>query len=276
MAQIPAAELPHYDRPLVVAGLSAGYDGQPVVQDVSLQVAAAEIRVILGASGGGKSTLLKALVGLLPAQAGTISLLGVPLQAGPSAQLEVALGRVGMLFQNGALLGSMTALDNVALPLRERTQLPPDLILEVARMKLALVAMEGAAAMMPAQLSGGMRKRVALARALALDPELLFCDEPSAGLDPNTAADLDALILSLRDQFGMAILVVTHELASIQAIADTVTMLAGGRVLAAGQLKDVQASTQPSVRAFFDRTPQPTRAERPPSVLEQLLAGGAT
>jgi len=159
-----------------------------------------------------------------------------------------------MLFQGGALINSLSIHDNVALPIRERApDVPVDVVDEMVRMKLALVGLADATALTPPELSGGMKKRAALARAMALDPKVLFCDEPSAGLDPVSAADLDQLILGLRDRFKMSVVVVTHELASIATIADQVTMLAAGKVLAQGRLADVQQMDQPDVRAFFDR-----------------------
>jgi phospholipid/cholesterol/gamma-HCH transport system ATP-binding protein len=159
--------------------------------------------------------------------------------------------------------------------LRECTELPDDIIVDIAMMKLALVALDHAAARTPAELSGGMKKRAGLARAMVLDPEVLFCDEPSAGLDPVTAADLDQLILGLRDQFGMAVVVVTHELASIETIADEVLMLGDGKVIAEGPLQTVHHLNNPTVRAFFGRQAR-ARERHGPSVLEALGYGAPT
>ncbi len=239
--------------PLQVHNLSAHYGSRQVLQQVNLKVAPHEVRVILGGSGCGKTTLLKHLIGLLRPTQGHVHLLGVDLAHADEPQREAVLGRIGMLFQSGALLNGLSLLDNVALPLRERTGLSPRTITDICLMKLALVGLESAAALYPPALSGGMKKRAALARAMALDPEILFCDEPSAGLDPVTAAELDRLILSLRDQFGTTIVVVTHELASIETIADQVLMLGGGRVLAEGTLQAVRQQASPAVRAFFAR-----------------------
>jgi phospholipid/cholesterol/gamma-HCH transport system ATP-binding protein len=166
---------------------------------------------------------------------------------------EALLTRIGVLFQYGALLGSLTIAENVALPLEEHTTLDKDVIAELVRLKLALVELSHAEHMLPSELSGGMRKRAALARAMALDPEIIFCDEPSAGLDPLTSAELDELLLRLRDRFGMSLVVVTHELASIEKITDRATMLSGGKVLAEGTLAEVKASPQPEIHAFFER-----------------------
>jgi phospholipid/cholesterol/gamma-HCH transport system ATP-binding protein len=209
--------------------------------------------VVLGGSGCGKSTLLKHCIGLLEPAAGSVRLLGEELLALDGPERERLLSRIGVLFQYGALLGSLTIAENVALPLRERTDLDEEVIAEIVRLKLALVELSHAEHLLPSELSGGMRKRAALARAMALDPEILFCDEPSAGLDPLTSAELDALLLRLRDRFGMAVVVVTHELASIEKISDRVLMLSAGKVIADGPLAEVKASAHPEIRAFFGR-----------------------
>jgi phospholipid/cholesterol/gamma-HCH transport system ATP-binding protein len=234
--------------------LVARYGERQILSGVTMSVDPKEVHVILGGSGSGKSTLLKHIVGLLRPAAGTVRLLGVDQASADEPQWEAVLARVGLLFQGGALINSITVKENVALPIVERApQLPRAVVEEMVRMKLALVGLERDAQLTPPELSGGMKKRAALARAMALDPEVLFCDEPSAGLDPVTAASLDRLILDLRDRFGMAVVVVTHELMSIETIADRVTMLAGGRVVAQGRLADVRALDEPVVRAFFDR-----------------------
>jgi phospholipid/cholesterol/gamma-HCH transport system ATP-binding protein len=269
-----ATALPAYDQPLEVKNLVARYGDREILSGVNLAVKAGEIRVILGGSGGGKTTLLKHLIGLMLPAEGAVNLLGVDLKAADEPLREAVLGKVGMLFQSGALLNSLTVLENVALPLRERTRLPPAVIDDIAWMKLSLVGLEHAGLRTPPELSGGMKKRAALARAMALDPEILFCDEPSAGLDPVMAADLDELILSLRDQFGMAVVVVTHELASIHAIADRVLMLARGKVIADGPLEEVQSMRNETVRTFFDRVAQARRGNQP-SLLEALRPEGA-
>ena len=242
-----------YEYPVVVENLVARYGSRTILDGVSTRVAKAEIRVILGGSGSGKSTLMKHIIGLLRPAAGRVELLGTNLVEADEPEIEEVMGRVGMMFQAGALLNSMNLHDNVALPLRERTQLPPRRIDEVVRMKLAMFDLTHAAELSPKELSGGMLKRAAIARALALDPEILFFDEPSAGLDPITAAGLDQLLLAIRDQFGMAMVVVTHELESIKTIADCVTMLGRGKVIEDGPLEQVMASDDPNVRAFFDR-----------------------
>ncbi|HKE14708.1 MAG TPA: ATP-binding cassette domain-containing protein [Kofleriaceae bacterium] len=239
---------------LEVEGLVAAYGERTILDGVDLRVERGEIRAVLGGSGSGKSTLLKHCVGLLTPTAGRVRLLGQSLHDIEGDERVALLRRIGVLFQYGALLGSITVGENVALPLREHTDLPESVIAELVALKLTVVELPGAGNLMPGELSGGMRKRAALARAMALDPDLLFCDEPSAGLDPLTSAELDELILRLRDRFGMAIVVVTHELASIARIADRAIMLSGGLAIADGPLAEVERSDLPEIRAFFRRT----------------------
>lgn len=225
-----------------VEGLAQRFGSRTLYRDVSFAVATGEVFVILGGSGSGKSTLMKQLIGLLPPAAGSIEIAGYRTTGpGASAAREAAQRRIGVMFQSGALFGSMSLLENVMLPLEVFTDLPPPAQEAVARVKLGLVGLGDAAAQYPAEISGGMAKRAAIARAMALDPPLLFLDEPSAGLDPITSAGLDRLILDLRTDLGATFVVVTHELASILAIADRCIMLdrhafpdAGG-VIAAGQ-----------------------------------------
>ena len=239
-----------------VSALIARYGARTVLEGVDVTVAPGEVHVILGGSGCGKSTLLKHMIGLYRPAGGTIELLGVDLGAADEPQRDAVLIRIGMLFQAGALLNSMSIHDNVALPIIERTGLPRPLVDEMVRMKLALVGLPGKGHLMPPELSGGMKKRAALARAIATDPAVLFCDEPGAGLDPITAAALDDLLLGLRDRFGMSLVVVTHELASIHRIADRMTMLDQGTVIASGTLAELQGAEHPMVAAFFGRRRQ--------------------
>jgi phospholipid/cholesterol/gamma-HCH transport system ATP-binding protein len=179
-----------------------------------------------------------------------------------------------MLFQYGALLGSLSIHENIALPLRHHTDLPDDVINEMVRLKLELVELGHAQHKLPSELSGGMRKRAALARAMIMDPEVLFCDEPGAGLDPLTSAELDDLLMRLRDLFGMAIVVVTHELMSIERIADSAIMLVQGLPVADGPLAEVRATDHPEIRAFFGRVAA-GEMRGAASALE-LLSGGKT
>jgi phospholipid/cholesterol/gamma-HCH transport system ATP-binding protein len=241
-------------QPVVdVSGLVVKYGEKTILSDIHLQVLPSEIRVILGTSGCGKTTLLKAIVGLLQPWAGTVKLFGEEFTDPDSAGGAALLRRTGVLFQNGALLGSLTVGDNVRLPLEMHTGLPRDVIDEIVMLKLSQVELPHAVDLFPSELSGGMRKRAALARALALDPPLLFCDEPSAGLDPVTSAGLDELLLRLRSILGITIVVVTHELLSIQKIADNIIFLHNGRLLFDGRLSDAMAQESGPVRDFFDR-----------------------
>ncbi|MBI4818663.1 MAG: ATP-binding cassette domain-containing protein [Deltaproteobacteria bacterium] len=257
-----------------VRGLVARYDDRTILNGVDLTVERGEIRVILGGSGCGKSTLLKHILGLSRPSEGSVFLLGVDVAHADEPEREALMGRIGMLFQGGALLNSLTIHENVALPIVERENLPRSVVDEMVRMKLALVGLAHAAKLTPPQLSGGMKKRAALARAMALDPDVLFCDEPSAGLDPISSAALDQLLLDLRARFGMSVVVVTHELSSIDAISDRVLMLHEGRVVADGPYREVKALDNPFVRAFFDRVGEGTKSRS--SVLEAITgrAGG--
>jgi phospholipid/cholesterol/gamma-HCH transport system ATP-binding protein len=213
--------------------------------------------VILGGSGSGKSTLLRTLVGLEKPSGGEIWMRGKNFAAMSEAERDELRKKMGMSFQGGALFGSMTVGENVSLPLREHTQLDDSTIEIMVRLKLDQVGLSGFEDYMPAQLSGGMKKRAAIARALAMDPEILFFDEPSAGLDPIIAAGIDELILKLKKAFRISIVVVTHELASAFLIADRMILLDKGVIVADGTTKELQASKQPRVRQFLDRIPEP-------------------
>ena len=233
--------------------VAVGYDDTPILSGVDLAITRGEIVALLGGSGCGKSTMLRAITGLQAPLAGQVQLLGQDLYALDAEAQRVLLRRTGMAFQQDALFGAITVGDNVGLPLRELTRQPEVLICEMIRIKLALVGLSGFEQRLPASLSGGERKRAALARASILDPEIIFCDEPSAGLDPIVAAGLDATLLQFRDVLGVTIVVVTHELDSVRAIADRAIMFGGSEVLAEGTIPELEASTDEDVHNFFNR-----------------------
>lgn len=237
--------------------LRVNYGDREILHGISFDVWHGETLVILGGSGSGKSTLLRTLVGLEKPTSGEIWIKGKNIAALSESALDEIRKKIGMSFQGGALFGSMTVGENVALPLREHTKLEDSTIEIVLRLKLEQVGLEGFEYYMPSQLSGGMKKRAAVARALAMDPEILFFDEPSAGLDPIIAAGIDQLIIELKQAFRMTIIVVTHELASAYLIADRMVLIDKGNIVAIGTPDVMRASTQPRVRQFFDRVPEP-------------------
>jgi phospholipid/cholesterol/gamma-HCH transport system ATP-binding protein len=239
-----------------VRNLTIAYGSFVVMRDIKFAVKRAEIFIIMGGSGSGKSTLLRTLIGLLEPAAGEVLYNGVNFTRASPQERQQMLRRFGVTYQSGALWSSMTLGENVGLPLAEFTNLNPAEIREVARLKLAMVGLKGFEAFYPAQLSGGMQKRAAIARAIALDPEVLFFDEPSAGLDPITSRLLDDLILELRDSLGSTVVVVSHELASIFAIGDDSVLLDGeSRMpIAYGNPKALRDhSEDPRVRRFLTR-----------------------
>ncbi len=259
MSTAPAVQHAHerekQEPILEVRGLTIGWGDVVLQRDLTFHVRRGEVFAILGRSGSGKSTMVRFLVGLETPIAGDVRIAGQD-----PAVMAAGLPPFGVMFQGGALFGSMTVGENVALPLHEHTDLPPNAAAAIARAKLALVGLEGAFDKLPSELSGGMKKRAAIARALALDPELVFLDEPSAGLDPITAAGIDDLIKTLNRSLGVTCVVVTHELDSIFAIADRCIVLddQGRGIVAEGDPMSLRQSTDPLVRDFFTRRSRST------------------
>lgn len=249
------------DKIIEVKKLTAGYEGRVILRDLSFSVRRGEVFIILGGSGSGKSTLLKNMIGLYPAMDGEIFIRGQNIVGTTGAQRERILRQFGVMYQGGALFGSMTLAENVALPLEECTRLPREARILLSRLKLQQVGLGDFADYLPSEASGGMVKRAAVARAMALDPGILFLDEPSAGLDPITSAGLDDLIRALSRDYGITFVIASHELASIYAIGDRAILLEGGRIVAEGAPANLRDHpTNDYVRAFFRREPERARA----------------
>lgn len=241
-----------------VGDLVVDYGGQAVLHRIGFSVKAGEIVVVMGRSGCGKTTLLKTLIGLLRPREGNVDVLGRSLIAMDEDELEVFRERIGMLFQFGALINSITVGENILLPLKRQRRIDLDMARTVAEMKLAMVGLPDVFDLFPAQLSGGMKKRAAFARALILDPDIVFFDEPTSGLDPNTAAEMDSLIKGLRKVLRTTMLVVTHDLASAFAIGDRIIMMYEGRIVAEGTADQMRANRDPVVRMFVERRADPS------------------
>ena len=243
------------DPIIVVEDLVVRYGEYTVLDGVNFEVRQGEIFVILGGSGSGKTTLLKNLVGLMRPASGRILIEGQDFTAMSESERIELRKKMGMSFQASALLESLSLADNVALPLREHTPLKESTIEIMTKIKLELVGLGGFENYLPSELSGGMKKRAGIARAMAMDPEFIFYDEPSAGLDPIVAAGIDQLIRKLQETFKLTSVVVTHEMESVRLIADTVCMLKGGRVVGIGTLDELERSEHPYVQQFFARSP---------------------
>ncbi|MGB7439364.1 MAG: ABC transporter ATP-binding protein [Candidatus Acidiferrum sp.] len=252
-----------FSGPMIsIRELRVSYDGgREILHGISFDVQRGETMVILGGSGSGKSTLLRTLVGLQSPTSGEVWIRGKNFFAISNEERDAIRIGLGMSFQGGALFGSMTVGENVALPLVEHTKLERSTVEIMIRLKLDQVGLSGFEEYLPSQLSGGMKKRAAVARALAMDPEILFFDEPSAGLDPIIAAGIDQLILELKKAFHMTIIVVTHELASAYLIADRMVLIDKGDLVAMGTVPEMRNSKHPKVRQFLDRVPEPAVAQ---------------
>ncbi len=252
----PVTSISKHKGIVVIQDFVANYGKRRILEGINLTVTAGEIMVIMGGSGSGKSTLLRHMLALHRPAAGNLMLFGEDLSDMPSRQLHQIRQKIGVAFQGGALFNSLTIEDNVAFPLREHTRLDDNTIRIIARLKLEVVNLAGFGHLMPAQLSGGMLKRAALARAIVMDPSLLFFDEPSAGLDPVVSADLDELILKLKDAMDVTIVVVTHELESAFRIADRITVLDRGRIITTGTVDEVKNSNNERVQNILNRRPE--------------------
>ncbi len=235
-----------------VSGLVVGFGDTTVLDHLSLNLRRGEVLGLVGGSGSGKSVLLRTIIGLIPKRAGTVEVFGVDLSRADEAERRAAERRWGVLYQQGALFSSLSVAENVKFPMREYLKLPEPLMDEVAMAKLEMVGLDpGDAGKLPSELSGGMTKRVALARALALDPEIVFLDEPTSGLDPITAGDFDSLIDTLTETLGLTVFMVTHDLDSLYTVCTRIAALAEGHIVADGPIPTMLASEHPWVRAYF-------------------------
>lgn len=234
-------------------GVSTRFGDNLVHSELDLEVRRAEVFALIGGSGSGKSTLLREMILLQQPDSGSIRVLGTDLQKLEDESAVALRRRLGVMFQHGGLFGALTVTENVGLPLREHTALADTLIDEIAAWKLSMTGLKPeVGAQYPSELSGGMMKRASLARALALDPELLFLDEPTAGLDPDSAAGVDQLVLKLRDLFNLTIVMITHDLDLLWQVADRVAVLAEGKVQGIGSMSELARMDHPAIRQFFD------------------------
>lgn len=257
------------EAPLIsVQDLQVRFGDREVLKNVNLDIYAGDTMVILGASGSGKTTLLRNIMALNRPDSGRIYIKGVDITTCSARELKAIRKVMGVSFQSAAMFNSMTVGDNVALPLREHTQLAEPTIRLMTQIKLGQVGLAGVEDLLPSQLSGGMRKRASVARALAMDPEVLVFDEPSAGLDPIIAAGIDELILDLKEAFKMTMVIVTHEMTSAFLIADRMCMLYKGEIVAEGSVEEIKSSQHPRVRQFLER-----RADEPDNDGPNFITG---
>lgn len=251
--------------------LAGGYDGHKVLTDLTATLPGGAISVILGESGCGKTTLLRIILGLTPPSEGKILLGGRDIFSLSAKQYHKLRRRFGVLFQDGALLGSLTLAENVALPLKEHTHLPAKVLREAAMRTLQLVGLEKFADFYPSELSGGMRKRGGLARAIVTEPPVLFCDEPTSGLDPITAAQMDQLLLDMKEHYPhMTTVVITHDMGSVAHIAEHIMVMRHGLAMFSGSLPELQASNDPYIHQFLERKPEESRRMAAPPLDESV------
>ncbi|MSR77474.1 MAG: ABC transporter ATP-binding protein [Candidatus Omnitrophica bacterium] len=254
-----------------IEGLHKYFGEREILKGINFQVSEGETLVVLGGSGCGKSTLLRSMIGLLTPEKGSIHILGQNMATATEDQRNDIRKKFGMLFQGAALFNSLTVGENVALPIKEHTRLHPDIIRIIVKVKLELVGLTGFESLRPYEISGGMRKRVALARAIALDPKIVFYDEPGAGLDPITANVIDRLIIDLSKKLKMTSVVVTHEMKSAFRIADRMIILHQGEIVACGTPQEIQNSEHPYVKRFINGEEGPVALETKDSYLKGIL-----
>lgn len=260
---------PANETVISVRALVTHYGPRPILKSVELDVRDGEILVIMGGSGSGKSTLLRHMLGLEAPTSGTIRILETDITAGDARALAELRRKIGVAFQSGALFSSMTVVENIVLPLVEHTDLDPVTMKIMARLKLEVVGLAGFEELRPSELSGGMIKRAAFARAIIMDPKILFCDEPSAGLDPAVASAIDDLILDLRAAMGMTVVVVTHELESAFKIADRIAVLDNGQILFVGTVEEVRGHPSERIQNLLNRRPEDDTID-PDAYLDRL------